>query len=447
MPNQHRVIWTEGMFLRPQHFQQHDRYLETLINSRARGLIAFDWGFSSLEIDRGQLAFGKFVVTACQGIFPDGTPFNMPAEDNLPLPIDIGDGIRDQIIFLCLPLRTPDLSEFDDRENSKPLARYQTDELELRDATFLSGPEAPIEVGKLHTRLLLEKTERGGYVCLPVARILEVSATHALELDKEFIPTAINCLNTGLLGSFLSEINGILKSRAESLAAVITGVERMIAAEASHLLALQVINRFQPLLSHHELTGKLHPENFFQILLQLAGELSTFYRKPDRRPINFPAYRHDDLRASFIPLIDEIRQLLLVEVERHAFQIPLEIKKAGAAYLARRPDPIMLETATLVLAAKAELPADNLIIHLPNQIKIAPVEEIQHLINQALPGLVVKALPHVPQHIPRHAGFCYFEIEKHSPLWKRMRDSVGFAIHIGGEFPGLELELWATTLS
>ncbi len=26
-----RVVWSEGMFLRPQHFQQQDRYIETLV--------------------------------------------------------------------------------------------------------------------------------------------------------------------------------------------------------------------------------------------------------------------------------------------------------------------------------------------------------------------------------------------------------------------------------
>lgn len=31
-----RVVWSEGMFLRPQHFQQHDRYLETLVDGRCR---------------------------------------------------------------------------------------------------------------------------------------------------------------------------------------------------------------------------------------------------------------------------------------------------------------------------------------------------------------------------------------------------------------------------
>ena len=29
-----KVIWTEGMFLRPQHFQQQDRYFEKFIQGK-----------------------------------------------------------------------------------------------------------------------------------------------------------------------------------------------------------------------------------------------------------------------------------------------------------------------------------------------------------------------------------------------------------------------------
>ncbi|MDO7919824.1 type VI secretion system baseplate subunit TssK, partial [Pseudomonas aeruginosa] len=46
-----RVVWSEGMFLRPQHFQQHDRYLETLVDGRCRSLLAGGWGFSELKLD------------------------------------------------------------------------------------------------------------------------------------------------------------------------------------------------------------------------------------------------------------------------------------------------------------------------------------------------------------------------------------------------------------
>lgn len=48
-----RVVWSEGMFIGTQHFQQHDRYLENLIDARSRPLSAGAWGFSELLIDQG----------------------------------------------------------------------------------------------------------------------------------------------------------------------------------------------------------------------------------------------------------------------------------------------------------------------------------------------------------------------------------------------------------
>ncbi len=33
-----KVVWSQGMFLQPHHFQQEARYTERLINSRVRAL-------------------------------------------------------------------------------------------------------------------------------------------------------------------------------------------------------------------------------------------------------------------------------------------------------------------------------------------------------------------------------------------------------------------------
>lgn len=432
------------MFLRPQHFQQHDRYLEAVIDGRSRGLQPFDWGFDTLAVDPNLLALGKLALSECRGIFPDGTPFHLPEDDELPLPLDLPEDARNSIVYLALPLRRHDQAEFDSETEVDSLARYRQAERKVRDNTSDSDGCYDVHVGKLRTRLMLEGEERSGYCCLGVARVVELRADKTVELDKQFIAPALNSFGTGILGSLLRELQGILQTRGEALSAVVTGVERLVAAEASHLLALQVINRYQPLLAHYAGTRALHPEDFYRVLLQLAGELSTFYRLPGRRPSDFPAYKHDDLQSCIIPLVEELRQLLLVEVERHAFQIPLANPRPGA-YVARRPDPALLDSALFVLAVKAQHPPETVMAHFPNQVKIAPVEEIQHLINQALPGIAVRSLPHVPQHIPRHAGFCYFELDKHSPLWRKLTASNGFAIHIGGNFPGLELEFWATT--
>jgi len=46
-----KVLWSEGLFLRPQHLQQQERWFERLVTQRANGVQAFDWGFTALSID------------------------------------------------------------------------------------------------------------------------------------------------------------------------------------------------------------------------------------------------------------------------------------------------------------------------------------------------------------------------------------------------------------
>ncbi|MBF3288499.1 type VI secretion system baseplate subunit TssK, partial [Pseudomonas aeruginosa] len=100
-----RVVWSEGMFLRPQHFQQHDRYLETLVDGRCRSLLAGGWGFSELKLDDALLTQGKLAIVSARGVLPDGTPFNIPADDPAPAPLNVEESLRDGIVYLGLPLK------------------------------------------------------------------------------------------------------------------------------------------------------------------------------------------------------------------------------------------------------------------------------------------------------------------------------------------------------
>jgi len=134
--------------------------------------------------------------------------------------------------------------------------------------------------------------------------------------------------------------------------------------------------------------------------------------------------------------------LLSMVLEQNAIQLPLTQPRTGI-YVARRPDAALLSDAIFVLAAKAQVSSDLIRSHFPPQVKIGPVEVIQQLVTSALPGIVITALPVVPRQIPFHAGFTYFELNKQTELWARLSASGGFAIHVGGSFPELELEFWA----
>src|ERR1051325_7656343 len=105
MSGYNRVVWSEGLFLQPQHFQQQDRYFERYVETRCRALIPYSWGLTELEFESDFTKIGKFGLRRAAGVFPDGTPFRMPEDDPLPAPIDIGPQVRDQTVFLAVPLR------------------------------------------------------------------------------------------------------------------------------------------------------------------------------------------------------------------------------------------------------------------------------------------------------------------------------------------------------
>lgn len=437
-----RVVWSEGMFLRPQHFQQHDRFLERFIDGRCQGLRSYDWGFSALKIDGGQLAIGKIALTEARGIFQDGTPLNLPDDDDLPLPLDVAVGVANQTVYLCLPLRRPEAAEIETDTSSDALARYKLSHREVRDNNAGYDGRYPVQIGGLRPRLMLASQERSGYLSLGVAQVLEVRADKTVVLDEKYIPVALTSATTSVLNGFVRELQGLLHTRGEALASRVAGTSQGAGvAEVADFMLLQTINRYEPLLQHIAADAMLHPESLFGLCLQLMGDLSTFYR-PSKRPVTIPDYQHDDLRLCFMPLINELRQLLSMVLEQNAIQIPLS-KHSAAVYYSGRPDVKLLDQAIYVLAASAQVSTEMLRSHFPPQVKIGPVEMIAQLVTSALPGIAIQPMPVAPRQLPYHAGFSYFELDKQSQLWKKMAESGGFAFHIGGDFPGLELEFWA----
>lgn len=79
-----KVFWSEGLFLRPHHLQQNDRYIEHLLEKRVRYTTPYPWGFAELEIDRDLTEQSKFAVRSASGLMPDGTPFDIPADSPIP---------------------------------------------------------------------------------------------------------------------------------------------------------------------------------------------------------------------------------------------------------------------------------------------------------------------------------------------------------------------------
>jgi type VI secretion system protein ImpJ len=140
--------------------------------------------------------------------------------------------------------------------------------------------------------------------------------------------------------------------------------------------------------------------------------------------------------------MSELRASLSVVLETTAIPIELQARKYGV-HVAVIPDPELIRSAGFVLAVNAQVPAEQLRARFPSQTKLGPVEKLRDLVNLQLPGIALKPLPVAPRQIPFHAGYNYFELDRSGEMWKQLEKSGGLAMHIAGEFPGLEMECWA----
>lgn len=437
--NSNRVVWKEGIFLRPQHFQQQDRYTETLLEARVGGLRPYAWGIQGLKIDRGLLAQGKLRITECRGVFADGTPFAVPEEDDEPPTMEVPANLKEALVYLTLPLRRAGTALYSASNDPELPVRFLTSEQEVRDGNADANNAARVLTARRRLHLRVTGADLGAYTALPLLRVQEVRTDRSVVLSETFIPPVLDCRAAPVLHGYIKEVHGLLQHRAEALAGRLVGGGG--SGEIADLLLLQAVNQFEPLFGHLVEVRDLHPEDFWRVGLAALGMLATFASKV-RRPGNMPAYRHDDLEACFTPLMGALRSFLAMVIERNVVAIPLRDAGHGVR-VGVPPDRRLLDNAVFVLAAKAEMNGEALRQTFPANVKIGPVERIAQLVNLQLPGVPLRALAVAPRQLPFHQGFAYFELDKTSEVWATLKKSGGIGVFAGAGFPGLELELWA----
>ncbi len=437
-----KVMWTEGMFLQPQHFQQQDRFAARQQAGLVTATCAWPWGFVALQIDEAALLQGRVMLSAARGVLPDGLVFSIPGDDPAPPAFEVPPDTRDQLLVLAVSQARPGVTESDVEATDAAMPpRWRVANVEVADIHATSLRQAPLQVGRLNLRLMLARDANEGYSTLGTVQVQERRSDGRVVLDTGYVPPMLNALAHPVLDGYVREVLGMLHQRGEAVAARLAQPGRAGTGEIVDFLLLQIINRQQPLFDHLQRLPVLHPEALYALCLGLAGELSTF--REQRRPVAYPEYRHDDQATVFRAVMADLRQSLSMVMAQTAVPIDLQKRPSGLR-VAIIADLELQRTASFVLAVNANMPGEALRARFPTQVKIGPAERILDLVNLQLPGVALRALPVAPRQIPYHAGCTYFELEtRGNELWKQLEASAGLAMHIAGDFPGLSLEFWA----
>ena len=158
-----RVVWTEGMMLMPQHFQQQSRYFESQMRGQVGLTREHHWGFFDLVIDKSFLKTGKFKIASASGILPDGSYFNLPDIDCAPVAIDIDESLLNKKVYLAVALSSQDQTEVSRSVATERVVRFMLEEIEVHDATEPSSIKTPLEVSGFKFYLLSDKSLMNKY--------------------------------------------------------------------------------------------------------------------------------------------------------------------------------------------------------------------------------------------------------------------------------------------
>ena len=434
-----KVAWKEGLFLQPHHLQQADRYFEHQLQARTRAITPYPWGLSELRFNRDLAQQAQIGLLSAAGIFPDGSAFDAPGSVPLPIPVQVPEEEAQGLsIWLTLPevsVNGQDVAP----EAANAATRFVLGSETVADNAAASRSEQTIEVAHPRLELALRKTPRPGYQNIHLGRIIEMR-DGIVTLDDTVPPTGLTLDVHSAFEGYLSRVVGWIEAKLETLSRFASDPSSGGGMQATDYLMLMVLNRELPVLKHLKAQANVHPERLYEKLISLAGELSTF-DQGERRAPDYDNYRHDDPKATFSPVVQDIQRLLARDVGR-AVRLPLKEVRANS-YAALVNDRSLFAQATFVVEVSSGLPLSQVQTQFPQLCKVGPSTSMKQIINNNLPGIGLVHLPNPPRQIRVVSTNVYFLLDKSTDLWREFSTAPAVGMHFAGNWPDLKLELWA----
>jgi len=442
-----KLLWGEGLFLRPQHFQQQDAYHESLARQALLSAQPFGWGLRVLEIDLDALAGGTLRIDRIDAILPNGERYLAPDEDQLPAPLDLSaldlDGGATELRLAVQHLRHHG-GNCKSADTNDEQARYAIDNRSVADL-FTDAAEAELPF-LIKTSVIKAETDAcDAYTTLPLLRVRK-TPSNGYEKDPGFLPPSLTLAGAPLLQLQLRRLLDALQAKVNALYGFHREPSKNViefrSGDIASFWLLHTASSAYAALSHLHQNPALHPERLFQELLRLAGGLMTFSKSFSVGDL--PSYDHGRPGPAFMRLDHMLRELLEAVISTRYFSIALSQPKP-AFHIGRLESDKITEDTAFYLSVHASATLAQLIEAVPVQFKVGAPDDVEKLVLSAMSGVKLVHAAQVPPAIPVKPGACYFALDSRTPLYERMLKSQAITIYAPESYQDLKLELIAVT--
>jgi len=444
-----KVLWGEGLLLRPQHFQRQDAYHEHCLYKGVKAAHPYAWGVEGFDIDREALASGMLRVLNLSLRFQDGELYEAPGLDELPGTVDLS-GLQQSVqavtYYAALPGLKPFNANFVQPGQAATQSASTTRFIQANEETpDLYTQAAPVQLAYLKRalRLVSEFEPRDAYIHFPLLRVRRC-ATGGFELDPALVPPS---MSLGAAPALFQQLRRLLDALQAKVGALYghhreptRNVIEFRSGDMSSFWLLHTASSAYAALSHHFNQPALHPERVFEALLDVAGGLMTFSKSWTLSDL--PSYQHHDPGPAFAKLHQIIRELLDTVISAKYFGIALN-EVRPCYHIGMLDSGKIDDDTTFYIAVSADIPAVELVDVAPLRFKVGAPDDVEKFVLSALPGVRLQYTPQPPAAIPVRPDTCYFILEAKGAMYERMLKAQSISIYVPAGMKELKLELLA----
>jgi len=450
----HRVVWSEGMLVSPQHLQQSDLYHEQLLDVRLSALMPQTWGVLTVDLDLGALQADQLRVSRFLGILPDGLYLDFEAGDPEAPPARTIGGhfppaqpILD--VYLAVPKEREGVpsvtTESKDGEEAATGVRRTRFSAATQPVGDMTGEAAdlPISFAQRNICVLFGDEVRDDYDAIKIAEIVR-TANNTLAPSDAFVPSALSISASSFLVSGVRRLLALMTAKQRQLSEERRQRDAVTvefgSADVTRYLQLSALNATIPHLVHASRDGDLSPRELYLLLIQAAGQLSTLV--PDADPTAFPPFNFLDMRSTFEELFALITSFLRVSVREACVVVPMEVREG--VYVGNLSDERIVKCAQFVLGAQARgVTEDQLARELPGRAKIASFGQLPFFLRSATRGLNLQVTHRPPAEVPVRPSVAYFllDIAGGAEHWRQVVNERAIAIYVPPPYDPTQLKL------
>jgi len=433
-----RVVWSEGMFMNPQHLQQADLYHESLLSARLGAMTPYDWGVVEMEVDDKALAAGQFQLLRFFGILPDGLPVSFergqPEEPpGRPVEEHFGASKKSLDVYLGVARERDGVASYGEPNTSTTAPRFSVVNRSVADLISTESTSA-VSFAQRNIRFLFGTEPRDDYEVIKIAELMR-DKTGAAVLAPSYIPPSLRVSGSAYilanLRQLLKSMHGKQRELSDTRRHRDEASLEFTGADVTKFLQLSTLNGLIPQVAHAVEAADMSPQFLYLLLCQAAGQLSTF--SADSDPANLPKFQYTNLRATFEGLFLKLEGLLRSVAIEQSVAIALESRKDGM-HLGRLEDERLPRCTHFILAVTSGVPEKQTAEELPALAKIASWDEIHNIIQAATPGVPLAVTFRPPPEIPVKPKVVYFSLDITDRYWKDAIQDQTLAIYLPQPF-------------